>query len=180
MSNNQRGWTLLELMTVLAVVAVLITVALPPLQIMAQRLRIGNAAQEFASWTSMARSEAIKRRRGRVVLCVASTPLACNTQGDWQQGWLMFHDVNNNAQLDPEDTVIRYQSALSSGLVIRGNNHVSRYISYTAVGRTFLISGALQLGTVTICHEGGDVAGWQAVLSATGRVRLVRWVPDVC
>lgn len=143
-------------------------------------LQVRNTAHEFASWMAMARSEAIKRRRGRVVLCVANSITACDDQGDWHNGWLLFHDMNENAQLDAEDTVIRYQSKLSDGLIVRGNTHVASYVAYVSSGRTLLVSGGLQVGTLSVCHQQVLTAGWQVILSATGRVRLARWKPDQC
>ncbi|MDZ4187886.1 MAG: GspH/FimT family pseudopilin [Hydrogenophaga sp.] len=176
----QRGWSLVELLTVLTIASVLSLAAVPALRAMFFPLQVRNTAEEFSSWMSMARSEAIKRRHGRVVVCVASSIDACDAQGDWQKGWLLFHDVNGNSELDLEDTVIRYQSKLPEGLIIRGNTHVASYISYVSSGRTLLVSGGLQVGTLSFCHQKSVTAGRQLVLSATGRVRLVRWTPDIC
>lgn len=180
MHRVQRGWSLIELLTVLTIAVVLSLAAVPSLYAMFYPLQVRNTAHEFASWMAMARSEAIKRRRGRVVMCVASSIDSCDEQGGWQKGWLLFHDMNGNAQLDLEDTVIRYQSKLSDGLIIRGNTHVANYVAYVSSGRTLLVSGGLQVGTLSLCHQRSETSGWQVILSATGRVRLARWTPDPC
>ena len=57
----QRGWSLVELLTVLAVSAILVTVAVPSLSAAFYELLVRSAAHEFAAWMTLARSEAIKR-----------------------------------------------------------------------------------------------------------------------
>lgn len=173
----QRGWSLVELLTVLAVSAILVMVAVPSLSAAFYELQVRSAAHEFAAWMTLARSEAIKRRQGRVVMCAASsTSATCATGGGWRNGWLLFHDVNGNAQLDGGELVMRSQSGLSQQLLIRGNSHVANYVSYVPSGQTLLVSGAIQVGTFSFCHPRG-IQGWQVVLSATGRVRMAKWLP---
>ena len=114
----QRGWSLVELLTVLAVSAILVMVAVPSLSAAFYELQVRSAAHEFAAWMTLARSEAIKRRQGRVVMCAASSSATCATGGGWRNGWLLFHDVNGNAQLDGGELVMRSQSGLSQQLLI--------------------------------------------------------------
>jgi type IV fimbrial biogenesis protein FimT len=180
MRTDGRGWSLVELLTVLSVAVVLALAAAPSLDALRYQLQVRLAVDEFASWMAMARSEAIKRRQGRVVMCPAASSAACKQLGGWGQGWLMFHDLNGNAILDAEDTVIRYQGADGRGLIVTGNTHVVRYISYTPAGRTLLVSGGLQVGTITFCHPESRAPGWRLILSATGRVRLARSTSVVC
>jgi type IV fimbrial biogenesis protein FimT len=181
MKSAQRGWSLIELLVVMAIAIILGLTAVPSLSSVLKQMQVRNAAQEFASWTAMARSEAIKRRQGRVVMCVASSIDACDKHGNWHMGWLLFHDLNGNSQLDAEDAVIRYQSALAEGLSIRGNTHVAHYVAYSSAGRASLVSGGLQMGTWSFCHlQSPSTTRWQLVLSATGRVRMVSGVSPVC
>jgi type IV fimbrial biogenesis protein FimT len=180
MRTIQGGWSLVELLAVMAIAAILSSLALPALRSMYHPLQVRNTAHEFAAWLAMARSEAIMRRNGRVVMCIASSDQGCDPIGDWRKGWLMFHDLNGNAQLDAQDTVIRYSIGLSEGLHAKGNTSVTRYVAYVPSGRALLVSGGLQMGTWSFCHEYNDTTGWQVVLNATGRARMARWTPDDC
>ncbi len=71
---------------------------------------------------------------------------------------------------------MRSQGGFSPQLLIRGNSHVANYVSYVPSGQTLLVSGAIQVGTFSFCHPRG-IQGWQVVLSATGRVRMAKWLP---
>jgi len=49
---------------------------------------------------------------------------------------------------------------------------VDDYVSFTPLGEPRRLSGALQMGTFTVCRPGHEAI--QVVLAATGRVRTIR------
>lgn len=63
MSRADKGFTLIELMVVIAVVAVLLTIAAPSYQKLIERNRLKEASQALKSDLQFARMEAIKRSR---------------------------------------------------------------------------------------------------------------------
>lgn len=75
----ESGFTLPELMIVLAVAGVLAALAVPSFQSLTQSQQIKNASFELFSSLSLARSEAIKRN--------ANVTVAPVVAGDWGQGW---------------------------------------------------------------------------------------------
>lgn len=164
----------------LAIAAILLTIGIPSFASLAHSSRLSTASNELLASLHLARSEAIKRR-GRAVLCPSATGTSCADGGDWHQGWVVFHDANNNAQLNPGETVVLSRQALPAGFSLTGNEHVSKYISYTPSGATKLISGAFQAGTLTLCNESGAPgAARQVVISSTGRPRTVNVVLACC
>lgn len=167
---RQSGATLLELMVVVAVSAILLSVGVPSFASLAQDGRVTGATNAMVSSLHLARSEAIKRQ-ARAALC-PSTGSVCAASGDWDQGWVVFHDGNNNGLLDDDEPVIRRQPAMSASLRLTGNSNVSRYISYTPTGQAKLVSGFWQTGTLKVCgHTGG---AREIVISSTGRVRTAK------
>ncbi|PKO63519.1 MAG: type IV fimbrial biogenesis protein FimT, partial [Betaproteobacteria bacterium HGW-Betaproteobacteria-17] len=99
---------------------------------------------------------------------MSATGTSCAASGGWHQGWLVFHDVNNNAVLDAGEMVILARQAQSAGLLLTGNTPVSKYISYSPSGATKLISGAFQAGTLTLCNESAvSGAAREVVVSST-------------
>lgn len=177
---KQSGTTLLELMLVLSVAAILAAIGIPSLASLVNGNRLTGAANELLASLHLARSEAIKRN-SRVVICTSSTGTSCTASGDWNQGWLMFHDGNNNAVLDAGETLILARQPFPQGLSLKGNNWVSRYISYTPSGATRTISGVLQVGTLTVCNDSvSSSAARKIIISSTGRPRVMKTTLPAC
>lgn len=177
---KQSGTTLLELMVVLSIAGILLAIGIPAFSHLAHSSRLASATNELVSALHLARSEAIKRN-SRTVMCMSATGTSCAASGGWQQGWLVFHDVNNNAVLDAGETVILARQAQPAGLLLTGNTPVSKYISYSPSGATKLISGAFQAGTLTLCNESAvSGAAREVVVSSTGRPRTVKVILASC
>ena len=94
------GFTLLELLVSTAVMAILLTLVVPAFSEAMVSSRLRSVANSFLSHLYLARGEAIKRN-GRAVACASATGLSCADSGGWQQGWIVFHDANDNAAADP-------------------------------------------------------------------------------
>jgi type IV fimbrial biogenesis protein FimT len=166
---------LVELLMVLAIAAVLLTVAMPGMAALIQSSRLAAATNDLLASLHFSRSEAIKRG-ARAVMCVSADGDSCAPTGGWHQGWLIFHDADNNAARGADERVMLVQPPLDPGVRVTGNLHVSRYISFAPSGGTLLVSGAFQAGTLTLCNEAG--AGRRIVISSTGRARIVKL--DAC
>jgi type IV fimbrial biogenesis protein FimT len=176
---KQSGTTLLELMVVLAVAAILLMIGVPSLASLASTSRLAGATNEMIASLYLARGEAIKRN-GRAVVCPSASGTSCAGSGGWQQGWIVFHDANNNAALDLGEAVILVRHQLPAGLGLTGNDHVSNYISYSPTGAAKMISGAFQAGTLTLCQESAPEMARQIKISVTGRPRVMKVALAAC
>ncbi|MEJ7929016.1 GspH/FimT family pseudopilin [Ramlibacter sp. AN1015] len=78
-ASRSAGFTLIELMVVLAVVAVLATLAAPSLRGYTAQQRVKNASYDLAAALTNARSEAVKRNEAVVLRPV--------TGSNWNTGW---------------------------------------------------------------------------------------------
>lgn len=166
-----RGMGLVEVLVVVGVLGVLATLALPSLAGLLDRLRLSTHNNDVLAHLALARHEAIKRGQ-RVVMCKSADGARCTRSGQWQQGWLVFVDLNNNAELDLGEEVLRQQAAWPAGWVLKGNTPVSRYVSYHPIGLSLMVSGAFQAGTFTVCKTSVQaVEGRQVVISSNGRPR---------
>lgn len=177
---KQSGATLLELMVVLTIAVILLTVGIPGFASLIRSSRLSGATNELIGALHLARSEAIKRNV-RAVMCPSATGGSCAGSGGWHQGWILFHDANNNAVLDIGEVVILTRSGLAAGLRLTGNQPVSLYISYTPEGVAELMSGAFQAGTLTVCEQSpGPTSARQIIISSTGRPRSVKTTIGAC
>lgn len=174
------GFTLTETMVVVAVMAILATLAMPSLGRMVDSIRLTSFSNDFLSSMYLARSEAIKRNRP-VALCKSSTGRGCAPTGGWEQGWIVFHDPNNNGTTDAGEAIVHYTLALPQGFRLYGNQNVAKYISFTPNGRTRLVGGAFQAGTLTLCKAyGTEIGARQIVINNVGRARVERLSGSAC
>ena len=178
--RRAHGFTLIELLVVVAAMAVLAALAMPSMARIIDSTRLTSFSNDFLSAIYLARSEAIKRNRP-VAMCKSATGQECTLSGGWEQGWIVFHDTNNNGTADAGEAIVHYTQALPQGFRLSGNMNVARYISFTPAGRTRLVSGAFQAGTLTLCKDQGTGSGArQIVINDVGRARVLKLSASAC
>jgi type IV fimbrial biogenesis protein FimT len=174
------GFTLVETMMVLAVAAMLLSIAVPAIRSLTNSMAVTSTANELLGDLYLARSEAIKRRN-RVALCKSADGASCSKSGGWHQGWLVFLDADNDGLRQPGEVVLNRRSTLPSALRLTGNLNVAAYVSYTPTGGTRMTSGAFQAGALTVCEaSASSVTGRQIVVNATGRPRVQKVTLEGC
>ena len=152
--HKHRGFTLIELFVVLAIVAVLATLAAPSFTRLIKSNSIRSNVNSFMADLRFARSESI-RRGGGVVMCRSNLPEATNPTCSggatdiigWESGWIIFHDLNNNGQKADAEPLLRVQGPTTSvnTIVESGAATVFRF---AATGRLNLAgSTSIQFGS---------------------------------
>lgn len=89
-----RGFTLVEMMVAIAILAVLAMLAVPSYREASLSSQLSAVANELLASVQLARSEAIKRNRV-VRLCTSVNGTTCAGTGDWSQGWIVLDAVTN-------------------------------------------------------------------------------------
>ena len=169
-----RGFALTELMVTLSVSAILLAASVPTFSQVMVSSRLTAYANDMFATLVLARSEAIKRNQ-RVALCKSSDDgQTCTGTGSWDQGWIVFVDLVNDANRDASELIVRKMPALPNGYTLNGNASISSYVSYDTQGATKLASGAFQAGTFTLCPPAPAASGQgrKIVISASGRSRV--------
>lgn len=169
-----RGFTLIELMVTIAIAAILAMAAVPSFNDAIVNHRLTSFTNNFVASAHLARGEAIKRN-SRMTLCKSANGADCTTVGGWQQGWIVFNDSNNDAVKDLAEVVVHKEGALPADFLMTGGSSVANYVSFSPSGATELISGALQMGTLTLCSQSGSSGqGRQIIINSTGRLRVTK------
>lgn len=176
--RRSSGFTLLEALVVMTLLAVLTGIAAPAMIRLRQEQRMQGVAEALLNSLMLARIEAMRHQQ-RVTVCARAAQERCAPAGPWTPGWIVFMDSNANAQRESHELLLQTQSALPTGLTLEGNSTVSRYVSYGAEGRSLTVSDAFQAGTLSFCQEGAHQA-WDLVINALGKPRLVKVAADDC
>ena len=165
-SNRPSGFTLVELMIAIAVLAILLAIALPSFQQSLRSNRVATATNEMVASLALARSEALRNKRGGGV-CASSNGTACGA--NWNDGWLVWADVNGNGALDAAEAVLRY-SQLSPRL--QGAGPGGGVVAFDARGRRQ--AAANQAVTLRPDECGGQPMQRTLTINASGQVTTVR------
>ena len=168
MPGANRGFTLVELMIVLVILAVILIFALPAFQQVRLATRLTNYANDLVGSIYLARGEAIKRNN-QVRLCATSDGSTCAASGGWQQGWIV---------LDPNDVVLQYQPALQAGYSLTETaNSGAMTLNFDASG---LVSPAP--ATFNICRQAPTVGNQKREINVTtiGRTNVERDAATTC
>ncbi len=111
------GFTIIELMFVVALIAVLLGIGAPAMTTMVANNRISTVASDLLTDFTFARATAISRSQ-RVGICASNDQATCNGSS-WQQGWMIYVDANSNNAFDvATETIVRVHDALPSGLTV--------------------------------------------------------------
>ena len=97
------GYTVVELMVAVAVLAVLLALAVPNFNDASLSARLNGFASSLVASAQVARREAIKRN-ATIALCTSTDGETCDGSGDWEQGWIVVNEATA--------TVIQVQQAL--------------------------------------------------------------------
>lgn len=160
------GFTLFELLITLSVLSVTLSIAVPQLRASLVQAEVDSTTRLLLASIGQARHEAIKRNAFVVM----------RANGRWDQGWAIFVDSNQNAELDAGEVVL-FTHAEQSKLRIQGNSTLSDYIGYSGTGRSRQASGAFQAGSLFICSEKRTN---KLIVSAGGRTRSERIAGNSC
>jgi type IV fimbrial biogenesis protein FimT len=144
-----KGFTLVELMVTLAIVAILASVAVPSFQDMVNNNRLTSQANEFITALNYSRSEAVKRG--------TSITLTANTSGNWDDGWTIK---------DGTDTIRNYAAFKGSSALTSTTAPAS--VTYKGTG---FVSGTADL-SFDLCDNRSGETGRTIEISVTGRVSV--------
>lgn len=165
------GFTLVELLIGIAIVAILAAVAAPSFHNLVQNGRVSAQADRLMSALQLLRMEAIKRNR-TVRLCQSSSGYTCDGSS-WGDGWLMWVDTEGDGSLEAEDSqeVIRYFEPISDQVLLTNSRSSLTWIGYRGDG-TPVGSTGMANSTWSFCPSSGDdELGREIVISRTGRAR---------
>jgi type IV fimbrial biogenesis protein FimT len=89
------GFSIVELVMVLSILSILALWIVPSMSSALDSMRVRSTSETFLTSMQLARNTAVIKSQ-HVVLCKSSDGLICQTEGGWEQGWIIFQDTNRN------------------------------------------------------------------------------------
>ena len=161
--RSRAGFSLVEILTVLAIATVLLLIGVPSYAGLVQSQRASSAMHLLTAHMASARITAITYRIPTVV-CPSDRAGGCRRDGDWSQGWLMFFDADGNRQPDSRQDILRDENAPIHPSLRIVSSAGRTQLRYLPDGRS-----AGSNISVRLCREDKLLA--RVIVNNTGRIR---------
>lgn len=159
-----RGFTLIELMISLSILAILLGMAVPSFNNAVLGGKLSAFSSNLVASTQLARSEAVKRNQ-TVRMCTSSNGTSCGSSGGWEAGWII---------LLADDSVLQRQQALPAEfLIAQTGGNATLSFPPSVIGAT--------TATFTVCRA--TPAGKQnrvVTVTAAGNTRVAHNTVTTC
>ena len=165
--KRHRGFTLIELVTTVAIVGILAGVGTPSMLGFVERQRASAAVGSLMTHMAQARMTAITQRHN-AVLCPSANGRHCDPGHDWSGGWMLFTDEDGNRKPDAAGDVLRVDQDPTSRHLRVVSTRGRQQLRYLPDGR----SAGSNL-TVSVCNHRGEVLA-RVIVNNAGRPRSER------
>ncbi|HTP40031.1 MAG TPA: GspH/FimT family pseudopilin [Steroidobacteraceae bacterium] len=186
---TQPGFTLIELMFVIAIAGILFAIAIPNMGTFTKNNRLTSAANDLLRGIELARTEAIKRQVGLVTLCGTASisgtdnSLTCAPSGTVKY-WFVFADVNGDGAHATDGTeAVLSRGETNSTVTVRNDNKAVICFSSTGFA-SVACGGNSPVRNVVWCDSRyttalAATAARAMILSKTGRARVSNVASDI-
>ncbi|KAA8704251.1 GspH/FimT family pseudopilin [Pseudomonas cannabina] len=154
---KHAGFTLVELLIVVALIAILANIATPSFKELIESNRGLATAQELASGIRSARVAAITRNQIVTIHAI---------EQDWSNGWRIILDADGKGP-DENDTLL-IERANGGKTRVVGNQKVAGHLSFNGLGNLRNRTN----GTLHVCASDQPASNYRVIVAPAGRVRI--------
>ncbi|MFC4727894.1 GspH/FimT family pseudopilin [Coralloluteibacterium thermophilus] len=173
MAPRTRGFTLIELMVTIAVLAIMVAIAFPSFQGVIRSNRAATATNEMIAAINLARTEALRSNyafndpmKREIVLCGSKSGDACEEGTSLAEGWMVARRSEGEAGSTASYEVLR-QAAASANVLVESSR--TRF-AFDNRGRLQGTADATIAIEPTGCKEGENLRR-EITITRIGRVK---------
>lgn len=156
--RTEKGFTIIELMVVVALIAVIAAWAVPSFMDIVAENSVATASNSVVGFLNEARSSAIQQGR-QVIVSPATTPV---TSSAWSSGLAAWIDGNGDGVRSTQETLF-IQQPFGNGLTLTGPG---ASLSYNGTGLATLSGGS----SFKLCSSTSGISGTEIDLTVGGQV----------
>ena len=128
--KSSAGFTLIEMMIVVAIAGILAAIALPSYLNYVIETRIAGVTHNLMVDLQLAREEAVTRGE-RVSVCPSTDKVSCSSGGGWEKGWVVFTDGGTEGTIDGTDEILRQGLPVTNHITIKfKDNPGQKYLTF--------------------------------------------------
>ena len=172
--RGQNGFTLIELMIAVALTALLMSMAVPAMDVFVSNSRQTGAINDLVSSMHLARSTAITTNT-RVTLCASASGNDCDG-ASWADGWIVFGDRDSDQDVDADETIVSTADGVDSLSMVSAE--FGQFMLYRPNGRVMNASVNGTSGEFTICDDRGASHAKVMIIELSGRPRQSKTMAD--
>ena len=162
LQKKQQGFTLVEALVTVAILAITTVIALPSLNEFTVKMRVDNEISQLHRLLLLSRNTAINAEQN-ITICPLNTSNNCST--NWHQEITVFKDLNQNSRYEPTDneTIVQVKEAITNQDTLQ---YSKTSLIYTATGS--LANGASNLPFM-YCPKSFNKYSRGILVSSSGR-----------
>lgn len=160
-THENSGFTLIELMVTIAILAITVMIAVPSFQGVIASNQLQEARDSLRTAIQYAKSEAVARNRV-VSICPSANGSTCGDDSNWVDGWIVVSD-NNQTGAVSVNTLLRAIDGPKTGAVTLTGGGSLDYLRFLPDGLAESFAGS----SFGFCDPSDDVPPYSILLSAS-------------
>jgi type IV fimbrial biogenesis protein FimT len=170
LKSKSSGFTLIEVMVVVAIAAILATLAIPSFTAFINSTRQTALVSELVADLNFARNEAVKRNARTLVCARNAAGTACSNGTNWSVGWLVCADEDSDGTCDASTTTnpnpSKVHAPVNGVLTLTSGN--SAAIRFNANGSQ--VQGTSTIATLTLTGSGPGLTTRTLNIAPSGNI----------
>ncbi len=168
--GRDGGFTIIELMVVVALIAVLAGLAAPSFTDLLRRYRVDSVRETFAASVTLAREESIRLGTPIVIRRITGCGVTLSGNQDWSCGWRVFADLNGDNTMNGTETPTQ-EVTLPAGVTVRkGNSTNPQFITINRFGQVTQLDQRFEMFPTGMAATNGQLV----CFTAGTRLRTVK------